>query len=89
MDKLFAQIIFLKCSKRGLRKRKILHAVTPHELRHSFVALAIAAGVPLYEISQALGHSDIGITSRVYAHMIDNTHSNATESMAQLLREKD
>jgi len=63
-----------------------LHAVTPHELRHSFVALAIAAGVPLYEISQALGHGDIGITSRIYAHLLDKTHINATEGMASMLR---
>ena len=68
---------------------KDLHTITPHELRHSFVALAIAAGVPLYEISQALGHGDIGITSRIYAHLLDNTHVNATESMAELLRKKE
>jgi integrase len=67
---------------------KDLHAITPHELRHSFVALAIAAGVPLYEISQALGHGDIGITSRIYAHLLDKSHVNATESMAELLRKK-
>jgi integrase len=63
-----------------------LHTVTPHELRHSFVALALAAGVPLYEVSKALGHGDIGITSRIYAHLLDSTHTNATESMAKLLR---
>jgi integrase len=63
-----------------------LHTITPHELRHSFVALAIAAGVPLYEISQALGHGDIGITSRIYAHLLDKSHINATEGMANLLR---
>ena len=68
---------------------KDLHAITPHELLHSFVALAIAAGVPLYEISQALGHGDIGITSRIYAHLLDNTHVNATEGMAGLLRKKE
>ena len=67
---------------------KDLHTITPHELRHSFVALAIAAGVPLYEISQALGHGDIAITSRIYAHLLDKSHVNATESMAGLLRKK-
>lgn len=67
-------------------ENKDLHAITPHELRHSFVALAIAAGIPLYEISQALGHNDIGITSRIYAHLLDKTHKNVTEGMAGLLR---
>ena len=65
---------------------KDLHAITPHELRHSFVALSIAAGVPLYEISQALGHGDIVITSRIYAHLLDKSHKNVTDSMAGLLR---
>jgi integrase len=69
-------------------ENKDLHAITPHELRHSFVSLAIAAGVPLYEISQALGHGDIGITSRIYARMLDKSHANATEGMAGLLRNK-
>ena len=68
------------------KENKDLHAITPHELRHSFVALAIAAGIPLYEISQALGHNDIGITSKIYAHLLDKTHKNVTEGMAGLLR---
>jgi len=67
---------------------KDLQVITPHELRHSFVAVAIAAGVPLYEISQALGHGDIGITTRIYAHLLDKTHTNASEGMAGLLRNK-
>ncbi|MCL1819475.1 MAG: site-specific integrase [Oscillospiraceae bacterium] len=66
---------------------KDLRAITPHGLRHSFVALAIAAGIPLYEISQALGHNDISVTSRIYAHLLDKTHKNVTEGMAGLLRE--
>ena len=68
------------------KENKGLHFITPHELRHSFVALAIAAGIPLYEISQALGHQYIGITSKIYAHLLDKTHKNVTEGMAGLLR---
>ena len=68
------------------KENEKLHRVTPHEFRHSFVAISIAAGIPLYEISQALGHNDIGITSRIYAHLLDNTHKNTTEGMAALLR---
>ncbi len=70
----------------GKPENRGLHAITPHELRHSFVALSIAAKVPLYEISKALGHGDIGITSRVYAHMLDGSHKGVTEGMASLLR---
>ena len=71
------------------KENSSLHAITPHELRHSFVALSIAAKVPLYEISQVLGHGDIGITSRVYAHLLDSSHKCVTEGLANLLREND
>lgn len=70
----------------GRKENAHYHAISPHELRHTFVAIAIAASVPLYEISKALGHNDVTITSRIYAHLLDSTHKNATESMAGMLR---
>lgn len=39
-----------------------------HDLRHTFASLLISQGVPLYHVSQLLGHSDIRITQR-YAHL--------------------
>ncbi|GFF01069.1 tyrosine-type recombinase/integrase [Lactiplantibacillus plantarum] len=42
-----------------------------HSLRHSHVAFLLANNVDLYVISKRLGHSDIGITSRIYAYLID------------------
>ena len=43
--------------------------VTYHGLRHSFASLALAAGVPLEEISEVLGHSSIEFTRKQYAHI--------------------
>lgn len=41
--------------------------VTPHVLRHSAAVWMAEAGVPMAEIAQVLGHSNEGITFRVYA----------------------
>jgi integrase len=43
---------------------------TPHDLRHTHVALLIAAGVPLTAIQRRLGHSSITVTSDVYGHLL-------------------
>lgn len=39
-----------------------------HDLRHTFASLLISQGVPLYHVSQLLGHSDTRITQR-YSHL--------------------
>jgi integrase len=41
--------------------------VTPHMLRHSAAVWMAEGGVPMSEISQYLGHTNTGITERVYA----------------------
>jgi len=42
----------------------------PHALRHSFACHALAAGGDLQAVSKMLGHANVGITARVYAHFL-------------------
>ena len=44
--------------------------VSFHELRHTYATLALQAGVPLYLVSKALGHSSTDFTARTYAHAL-------------------
>ncbi|WP_324646990.1 site-specific integrase [Acinetobacter sp. MD2] len=45
-----------------------------HDLRHTFASFLIKQAVPLYHVSQLLGHSDVRITQR-YAHLApENLH---------------
>lgn len=44
-----------------------LENVTPHVLRHTAAVHMAEAGIPMAEISQFLGHSDVQITASVYA----------------------
>lgn len=42
----------------------------PHALRHTFACHALAAGGDLQAVSRMLGHANVGITARVYAHVL-------------------
>ena len=42
--------------------------VTPHELRHTYGTLLRTKGADVYTIQKVLGHSDIGITTKIYVH---------------------
>lgn len=53
----------------------------PHELRHSAASLMLAQGVPLKVVSETLGHSGIAITADIYAHLLDESRSEAAAAM--------
>jgi integrase len=41
-----------------------------HDLRHTHATALLSKGHPIKAVSQRLGHSDVGITLRVYAHVL-------------------
>lgn len=60
----------VKSLKKGIAsaaKRAGLEWVTPHVFRHTSAVWMAEAGIPMEEISQYLGHSNVEITRRVYA----------------------
>lgn len=56
---------------RASKAAKIAPAVEFHTLRHTFASLLLARGVPIELISKQLGHSNIHVTLRHYAHLAD------------------
>jgi integrase len=44
--------------------------LTFHQLRHGSASLSLLAGVALPDLSRRLGHSDVSVTTRIYAHAI-------------------
>jgi integrase len=50
-----------------------LHRRGPHQMRHTFASLLLAAGEPITYVSQQLGHRDPSITLRVYSHWLPDT----------------
>ena len=59
-----------------------LPAARFHTLRHSCGALLVAQGVHLQVIAEILGHSDIRVTSAVYAHVGEQLRREAADRMA-------
>lgn len=58
---------------------------TPHWLRHTHVALCIAAGLSLPEIQARLGHEDIQTTINVYGRMMAEINAQAAARLKVLL----
>lgn len=56
-----------------------------HSLRHSHVALLLYEGVPLYAISKRLGHSDMSITAKKYAYLIDELKQRSDDRIDEIL----
>jgi len=60
---------------RALRRAGLVDAldeplVTLHGLRHTCASIMLMRGVPLTVVSRRLGHADVNITARVYAHLV-------------------
>ena len=53
----------------------------PHDLRHTHVALLIAAGEDPYVISQRLGHASIRTTYDIYGHLFEGRDREAADAL--------
>jgi integrase len=67
----------LKAGFQRALKRAGLRSVVFHSLRHSFASGLIMRGGPVTEVQRLLGHSDPGITLRVYSHWYEGAKSGA------------
>ena len=68
-----------------LRKHGLRH-VRFHDLRHSCASLLLANGITLIEIRDWLGHSDIAITAKTYAHLDFQAKINAAKALTWIER---
>jgi integrase len=58
---------------------KIVPAVTFHDLRRSYGSLMLNSGAPMEVLKDLLGHADMRMTARVYAHMGNETLQRAVD----------
>ncbi len=56
-----------------------------HDLRHTHVTLALQAGANTKAVSEAIGHSAIGITLGTYAHVMPEQRTEVAEKVAETL----
>ena len=52
-----------------LLERYNLRKIRFHDLRHTFASILINQDVPLLNVSNFLGHSDLSTTANIYAHL--------------------
>lgn len=74
----------LRRSVDRLTQRAGLGHWAPKELRHSAASLLSAAGVPMEEVMDLLGHVDTRMLERVYRHRVRPTVDAATAPMERL-----
>ncbi len=63
-----------------------LERLTPHDLRNTYAALSIHAGVGPKALQEAMGHSDIRLTMDLYAGLFDedrNDHAARLDALAE------
>jgi integrase len=57
-----------------------------HDLRHTCATLLLADGVPLPAVSSLLGHANVAITARTYAHALKESKATAIAALSARLR---
>lgn len=75
----------LTCQMAQLVCKYHLPKITLHGLRHSFASIANQQHIPMHDISHALGHSSISITSNIYTHLFDETERQTLQVVAQAI----
>lgn len=56
-----------------------------HSLRHSHVAYLLSQGIDLYAISKRLGHSNMMVTGKIYAYLIDEYKAKMDDQIEEKL----
>jgi integrase len=69
-----------------LRRAGLPHSIRLHDLRHTCATLLLSQGVNPKVISDLLGHSDVGFTLSVYAHVLPSMQQQAADSMDDALK---
>lgn len=60
-----------------------------HALRHFYASVLLDAGESIKALAEYLGHSDPGLTLKVYAHLMPSSRDRARKALGQTLRPQD
>ena len=69
-------------------KRYGIEDFHPHKLRHSFASVAIKNGADIAVVSECLGHSDKGVTLKMYTHSDAEAQKAASNKFRDALKTK-
>ena len=60
--------------------------VTPHDLRHTAVSLAVSAGANVKAVQRMLGHANASMTLDVYADLFDEDLDGVADRLDTAIR---
>ena len=66
-------------------KKHNLKEIRFHNLRHSCASVLLAQGVPMKQIQEWLGHSDMSTTANIYSHLDAVSKSETGAAMSKAL----
>lgn len=69
---------------KNLLNRYGLRRIRFHDLRHTCASLLIKNGMQLINVKDYLGHSDIGITANIYAHLDESSKQSSADIMQNI-----
>ena len=70
---------------RVLLKQNGLPPIRFHDLRHSCATLLVQSGMPINNVSEWVGHSDVTTTLKFYSHLDDRSKIASAQQMASAL----
>ncbi len=56
-----------------------------HGVRHTVAALLLQSGVPVHVVGARLGHANVSMALKVYAHALPNMQADAADRLAAVL----
>lgn len=71
---------------RQFAKKNNIQGFHPHKLRHTFASLAITAGADVASVSEVLGHSDKGVTLKMYTHSDNESRRRAAQIVQEAIK---
>lgn len=79
----------LRAWNKGIREAQAQHPdlprLTPHDLRRTFISLALRRGVKPEVVARIVGHTSPLITLRIYREVFDDEMQDAAERIANLV----
>ena len=70
--------------KRRIEKAGIKDA-SLHTLRHTHASHLLSQNVPITTVSERLGHADVNVTLRIYAHMLPSDDARAADTWEKIV----
>ena len=73
--------VFVPAVARCRKSDESFPSITPHDLRHTAVSLAVSAGANVKAVQRMLGHAKASMTLDVYADLFDDDLDSVADSL--------